>query len=378
MDMGDYIIPNDFVMLLSKQGFRVFNEYDLDTTLANQKSALRSKIERDWENRDKQSDLADYVEKIVAQEKLNPLEFQVDNLTVTVGQQMIPAEYFPHDFWVDAGKSYPKEVVTFHLPFTGDATLLRCVPSSRILWTEDVAIEGNEILFEFINFNDNAEKIKQEKDRVVEFLLKQSSNVNQQINQYNVGLADFVSATVQAVMTKKDKVSDLLAKLGTPVKTEQPAQTFVSDISVAPTSKIESRKPKTFDVFICHAHEDKDFVNKLATAIKEAGIEVWYDDFQLGWGDDLRPAIDSGLKNSRFGIVVFSKAFLARKKWTEYELNGLLAKESRGKKVILPVWHNIERSDVAEYAGTFADRFAQSSESIPAMVKELKDLLGED
>jgi len=92
-----------------------------------------------------------------------------------------------------------------------------------------------------------------------------------------------------------------------------------------PVSRVLSKKTKKFDVFICHASEDKAFVEKLAEELRVAGIEVWYDDFQLGWGDDLRPAIDNGLKNSLYGLVVLSKSFLAKKKWTEYELNGLFA-----------------------------------------------------
>jgi hypothetical protein len=48
-------------------------------------------------------------------------------------------------------------------------------------------------------------------------------------------------------------------------------------------------------------------------------VTVWYDQFVLEWGDTLRGAIDRGLVDSRYGIVVFSPAFLKRKEWTEHE-----------------------------------------------------------
>jgi len=100
---------------------------------------------------------------------------------------------------------------------------------------------------------------------------------------------------------------------------------------------------KKYDVFISHATEDKQsFVEPLANALKEVGIKVWYDGFVLEWGDGLRDSIDRGLVNSKYGIVVFSKAYLNKKrKWTKHELDGLFAKEIEGKKVILPIWHNI-------------------------------------
>jgi hypothetical protein len=77
--------------------------------------------------------------------------------------------------------------------------------------------------------------------------------------------------------------------------------------------------------------------------------------------DSLRSEIDRGLAACRYGIVVFSKAFLRKKKWTEHELNALFAKEAPGKKVILPIWHGITRDDLMEYSPAFADRLAKDS-----------------
>ena len=64
---------------------------------------------------------------------------------------------------------------------------------------------------------------------------------------------------------------------------------------------------KLYDVFICHASEDKDdFVRPLAEALRSHRLEVWYDEFALDVGDSLREAIDRGLATSRYGIVVLS------------------------------------------------------------------------
>jgi hypothetical protein len=59
----------------------------------------------------------------------------------------------------------------------------------------------------------------------------------------------------------------------------------------------------------------------------------------------LQVKIDEGLSASRFGIVILSKAFFS-KNWTKRELDGLVSKEVRGRKVILPIWHNIELQDI--------------------------------
>src|SRR5207237_3845146 len=45
---------------------------------------------------------------------------------------------------------------------------------------------------------------------------------------------------------------------------------------------------REFDVFVCHAGEDKDsVVRPLALALQEQGLAVWYDEFELRIGDSL-------------------------------------------------------------------------------------------
>ena len=88
-----------------------------------------------------------------------------------------------------------------------------------------------------------------------------------------------------------------------------------------------------WDVFICHASEDKEFfVEPLSLSLRERGLKVWYDSFSLTLGDNLRRSIDKGLAESNFGIVVLSPTFF-QKKWPSYELNGLTHREMEGKKV---------------------------------------------
>lgn len=136
---------------------------------------------------------------------------------------------------------------------------------------------------------------------------------------------------------------------------------------------------KEYDFFISHATEDKDsFVRPLAELLSTNGHKVWYDEFQLTIGDSLRKKIDEGLKLSRYGIVVLSRDFF-RKNWPEYELNGLVAREMNGIKVILPIWHNVTRDEVLSFSPTLADKVALNTAiySLNEIAIELKKLVGE-
>jgi hypothetical protein len=116
------------------------------------------------------------------------------------------------------------------------------------------------------------------------------------------------------------------------------------------------------DVFISHASEDKDsLVRPLAKLLREQHIEVWYDEFSLKVGDSLRRSIDQGLSQSRFGVVVLSPDFF-KKQWSQWELDGLVARQNSGSgEVILPVWHQVGRDDVLNFSPPLADKVAVNS-----------------
>lgn len=116
-----------------------------------------------------------------------------------------------------------------------------------------------------------------------------------------------------------------------------------------------------WDVFVCHASEDKAaFVEPLAAALAEFGLKVWYDRFTLSLGDSLSRSIDEGLARSRFGLVVLSPSFLD-KRWPEYELRGLTAREIAGRTVILPIWYKTTKEDILRFSPPLADKLAVDS-----------------
>jgi len=120
--------------------------------------------------------------------------------------------------------------------------------------------------------------------------------------------------------------------------------------------------PHEWDVFVSHASEDKEVLARpLVKKLQQAGLSVWFDESELTVGDSLRRSIDRGLARSRFGVVILSRPFFS-KHWPQQELDGLAAKEVDGVKVILPVWHGVDRATVAEYSPMLADRMAAMSD----------------
>jgi TIR domain len=129
-------------------------------------------------------------------------------------------------------------------------------------------------------------------------------------------------------------------------------------------------------LFISHASEDqKDFVLPLAEALKPE-FDVWFAPWMLVLGDPLLQKIDQALASSDYGIVVLSPSFFA-KKWPRAELDGLFALETKNKKVILPVWKDLDEAGVAAFSPILASRYAAlASDGVDKVVMEIKKATG--
>ncbi|WP_297282113.1 toll/interleukin-1 receptor domain-containing protein [uncultured Anaerococcus sp.] len=134
-----------------------------------------------------------------------------------------------------------------------------------------------------------------------------------------------------------------------------------------------------FDFFISHAYEDKkNFVDEFVRELRELDLKVRYDDINIPWGGSLREEIDKGLRNSKYGIVILSPSYIEEGKyWTKKELNGLFQKESIEKGKIVPVWYDLNKSDVFNYSPMIADMKAMTSANLTPneMAAELKKII---
>ncbi len=117
---------------------------------------------------------------------------------------------------------------------------------------------------------------------------------------------------------------------------------------------------ETWDFFICHILQDREIARTLADGLNAQGLKVWYADYSLKLGDPLTAMLDFGLSRSRMGIVIISPQFL-QQCWPQQELNDLAIREVNGKKVILPIWHQVTFRAVFDYSPVLADAVAIST-----------------
>ena len=147
-------------------------------------------------------------------------------------------------------------------------------------------------------------------------------------------------------------------------------------------SKIKYQKKKNigkkWDVFISYASQDKKIARSFVKELEKLDVKVWYDKDILKWGDSLMDSINTGLKNSIFGVVILSKTFF-KKQWPMTELNALFSlKNSTGEKKILPLFYKISHADIVKQYPIFADIVGHSyDEGLEKLAKDLKKLIDE-
>lgn len=93
-----------------------------------------------------------------------------------------------------------------------------------------------------------------------------------------------------------------------------------------------------FDVFICHASEDKAHVAKpLHDSLSSKDIVAFIDDEYIKWGDSFVEKINHALSRAKLVVVVLSENSV-EKAWPRKELNASLAREVDGSTKVLPLF----------------------------------------
>ncbi|KAM1074765.1 hypothetical protein TB2_019295 [Malus domestica] len=112
-----------------------------------------------------------------------------------------------------------------------------------------------------------------------------------------------------------------------------------------------------YDVFLSFRGEDtrKGFTDHLYTALESHGIITFRDDPELQKGKSICQELLTAIEESRFALIVLSEDY-ASSIWCMIELEAIL-KCMEARKAVLPVFYNVDPSDVRKQTGRFAEAF---------------------
>lgn len=137
----------------------------------------------------------------------------------------------------------------------------------------------------------------------------------------------------------------------------------------------QGSQPEKYDIFLCHAWEDRRSIAKdLTDALENAGVSVWFSEKVVLLGSNLMREIDKGLSESRAGLVLVTESFIKRIKAegvADKELSALLARD-----LLVPIVHGVTYEDLREESPLLASRSGLDTaddtlEEIAAKISEL-------
>jgi hypothetical protein len=118
-----------------------------------------------------------------------------------------------------------------------------------------------------------------------------------------------------------------------------------------------------YDVFLCFRGEDtrKNFTDHLYFALRDAGIKIFRDDNELRRGEDLTSELLRAIQGSRISVIIFSTNYAASR-WCLDELVEIMECRRTVTQLVLPIFFDVDPSDVRNQTGNFAEAFTKHEE----------------
>lgn len=230
-----------------REGFHAFSEYDGFSMFENQKAALDQAIKRQADDYILNVNREEYLQHLIGEFSIEPIEIHRDDLSVSTHEEMIPAEMHPRDYFMDRGGSYPRDVLVFHLPFSGDPQLLKVRASTYSMSAPFINVEQGCITFRMINFNLDAQRIKQESENTIRSIETQNGYLTRDIESFNSSLRQHAERIFDARKDQLLKKNNLIASLGVPIK-ESGNKSGTFSVPAKRTKAIASKpQPKVTD-----------------------------------------------------------------------------------------------------------------------------------
>jgi len=138
------------------------------------------------------------------------------------------------------------------------------------------------------------------------------------------------------------------------------------------TSSSSSVALKRYDVFMSFRGQDtrKSFASHLYIALSKL-LKTFRDDPELQKGDKISSALIEAIEESDASIVIFSKDY-ASSKWCLNELVKILECKKDSGQIVIPVFYEVDPSDVRNQTGNYEQAFAKHEQDSKHNKEELQ------
>ena len=118
-----------------------------------------------------------------------------------------------------------------------------------------------------------------------------------------------------------------------------------------------------FDVFVSFNGKDTrlSFTDHLFAALNRREINTFRDDRKLKRGKDIWTGLEKAIETSRIAVIVFSRNY-ASSSWCLNELAKIMECKQKLQQTVLPIFYDVNPSEVRSQKGSLAEVFAKHKE----------------
>jgi hypothetical protein len=193
-------------------------------------------------------DSVQYIRSVVDEFAVAETILYVDRAEVRNAEYDVPAAEHPNDFDVERGGFYRRNVVVYHIPWTGDADLLHCRPTPGGLQSPRVWLDGGDLCFGIVDFYGDGRYVRERASQNLDALRRYNDALQQNIHAYNEQLLKEVGTAYRGRLDAFGQRNKVLETLGVPIKVSSsiPATFAVPHVRKKiprPVAKPESPEP---------------------------------------------------------------------------------------------------------------------------------------
>jgi len=225
---------------------QLFGEGDLDAVLRDRMRQLMNQVQSEDKDYLLNVNETEFVRHLVEKYRVEPLVVHVEQLSATEREENIPAErvndfrYLPQ-----SGRVYRKQVIRYHIPFSGTPELLKFKPSSGLIWSANVGEQSGEILHDVVVWDDDAGRMNRDREQFLKNLKIRVGDSTSEVQGFNQRLEGEVTRIVQSRKAELWKNLSLVESLGVPLKK---SSNVPSTFAVPPPQK-RSIAPNALEAF---------------------------------------------------------------------------------------------------------------------------------
>ncbi|KAL2327872.1 hypothetical protein Fmac_021299 [Flemingia macrophylla] len=135
-----------------------------------------------------------------------------------------------------------------------------------------------------------------------------------------------------------------------------------------------SHATRIYDVFVSFRGETRNnFTGFLFEALRRKGIHAFKDDKDINKGESIAPELLQAIEESRLFIVVFSKCY-ASSTWCLRELAHICNCIRTSPRRVLPIFYEVNPSEVRKQGGFYQEAFAQHKEKFREDKKKMEEV----